>query len=218
MNASQRTGGPVYFAVIHFTGGEGTAESTAAYMRRVGNSVHAIVDRSGNAVQPVPVQLAAWHAGDHTPAFTGGSRFPLLEQLRTSDFVRVRDVKYRRGYVNGHSVGVELCNRGYGQGGEPPYASATHRNPGVRSKSWQCYTDEQIATLCDVLLGWKQQLPELQFVTGHEDVTNRHTLGRIGGKTDPGPALPWDLVCERTGLIRVAFRFSSSAPGWDVLS
>ena len=216
MNASSRGGAEVYFAVMHFTAGQGTASSTAAYMHRVGNSAHAIVDRRGDREWPVPVELAAWHAGDHTKDWRGGWRFPTAKQLE-ADFVSIADVRYQRGYVNAHSDGCEIVNLGYRPGGDGPYVEARHRNPGVRSKQWQVYTDEQIASVISELLCWRQLQPTLRFICGHEDVTNRHTLGRVGGKVDPGPAFPWDQVVKATGLVRVAFRFSATNPGWVVM-
>lgn len=215
MNASQRSGEPVYFAVMHFTAGRSTAASTVAYMKHVGNSAHAIVDRLGDSEEPVPTSLAAWHAGDHTRNYKGGSRFPSLAQLEASLYTSIRDVPYLRRFVNDHSVGMELVNMGYGHGGDPPYRAARHRNPASRSNSWQEYTDAQIGRAIELLRRWCSENPHLRYVCGHEDVTNRHTLGRTGGKLDPGPAFPWDDVVAETGLRRVMFDFN--APGWRTL-
>ena len=49
MNASSRGGAEVYFAVMHFTAGQGTAASTAAYMHLAGwcgGAVSAVVIRA----------------------------------------------------------------------------------------------------------------------------------------------------------------------------
>ena len=215
MNASQRGVAAPYFLVVHFTGGNGSAAATAAYMARKGNSVHGIVDRSGDVEEPVPLDATAWHAGDHTKNYKGGSRFPALEQLSASPYTSICDVPYRRRFVNEHSVGVELCNAGHLLGKQGPYMAARHRNPASRSTQWQEYTDAQIGSLVSLVQRWRLHQPALLYVTGHEDVTNRHTLGRTGGKVDPGPAFPWSEFCAETGLRRVMFDFN--APGWRTL-
>lgn len=206
--------------IEHYTAGAGSAVSTAAYMERVGNSAHAIDDRAGIVVEPVPLERAAWHAGDHDGPMRHGSRFPSPEQLDElvageRELVALAEVPYRPGNVNGRSVGIEHVNLGWAYGDDKLDAvRLRHRNPASRDRSWQPYTDEQIASSIRWHASALARVPTLRFVCGHEDVVHRDTMGRPGAKLDPGPAFPWAVLLEPFAgrLVRVLYDFG--ARGW----
>lgn len=192
--------------VVHYTAGSGNALATAALFAdpKRKASAHFVVGRDGAIVQCVDLEDAAWHAGDG-----GRSRFPSTAQLHVSDFVALGSVPSEPRSVNRRSIGIELCNRGFAPRGPNPYVTARHRNPSSKSTRWESYTDRQLDALHNLTIWLTQEISTLRWVTGHEDVTNRHTLGTIGGKVDPGPAFPWLVVPK---LARVLFDFDRI--GW----
>lgn len=219
----------VDLVVEHYTAGTGTAASTAAYMRRAGNSAHAEIGRGvDDIVEPVAIDRAAWHAGDHNRAYTRGSRFPSPEQLRqlvsgARDIIPIGEVPYVKGLMNARSVGCEYVNLGWAYADKPDAFKGRHRNPASRDDDWQPYTYAQM----DTAAAWHRRichaLPSLKFVCGHEDVCHADTLGddwrtpglerKTGGKLDPGPAFLWErLPLLELGLVRVVYDFARH--GW----
>ncbi len=103
-----------------------------------------------------------------------------------------------RGY-NARSVGIELVNRGR----FPQWFDSR------RQLMTEVYAPEQVAALLALLCDLRQQLPQLGFIAGHEDLDR----GRIASsdapeiqvlrKRDPGPLFPWAEVLEATGLRRL---------------
>lgn len=201
----------VDLVVIHYTAGRGNALSTAALFAKRKASAHFVIGRDGQIVQCVDLDDAAWHAGD--------GRFPSHEQLTdcipNGTVIQAREVPKKPRDVNMRSIGIELCNCGWAEGGRE-YVEARHRNPASKSKKWEVFPSTQIEALRSLLDYLTDELPSLLWVTGHEDVTHRYTLGKPGGKLDPGPAFEGAAGWEIAGrtLHRVAFNFEKK--GWVV--
>lgn len=201
---------PVDTVVIHYTASKGSASAVAALFASPSRkaSAHFVVGRDGEVWECVDLADGAWHAGD--------GKFPSAEQLSAAymghTLIPVREVPKKPRDLNMRSIGIEIVNAGWLTGGPNPYGHARHRNPASRSTKWESYSDKQLDAVRS-LVGWcVQQVPTLKLVTGHEDVTNRYTLGKTGGKLDPGPLFPWNIVTEK--LTRVSFDFA--AKGWRV--
>lgn len=227
---STRGGVIVDTFVEHYTAGGGTAASTDRYMRDVaGNSAHAIVDRAGDIREPVDLDRAAWHAGDHNRAYTRGSRFPSASQLAdlasgARTIIPIGVVPYRRRIVNQRSVGIEHCNRGSGYAAKGDAFFGRHRNPASKDGDWEPYTDAAIATSIAFHERALAAVPSIKYVTGHEDLCHADALGddpntpqlerKAGAKLDPGPAFPWDaLLAPFVGRLRRVW-YDFGAHGW----
>lgn len=215
--------------VEHYTAGAGTAKSTALFMARVGNSAHAVIDRDGEVEMPVALDRAAWHAGDHNRANNRGSRFPSSEQLDSlvsgkASIIPIGDVPFTPKLVNRRSVGIEHVNLGWSYADKPDAVKKRHRNPASKDDDWQPYTQAQIDASIRFHVYAQGQLPSLRFMTGHEDLVHADTLGddpntdklerKAGGKLDPGPAFPWEVLLAAVPVIRVAYDFN--AHGWRI--
>jgi len=190
--------------LVHYSAGHGNSRSLgrvfAARSRKASSHLGIGRDGDDDVQQYVDFDDVAWHAGD------GSLMIPGVPS------------HYR---VNERSIGIELCNRGWAPSKfGRARADARHRNPRSMSTTWEVYPDEQIATLVrvvDTLLG---MFPTLEFVTGHEDVTNYLTTGHDkdndgviepleygGSKLDPGPLFPWSIFGGK--LKRVRFNFDT---------
>jgi N-acetyl-anhydromuramyl-L-alanine amidase AmpD len=138
---------------------------------RIRWSAHAIIDRPGNAVQCVPTNKEASHAGD-------GILFGRSPNIG--------------------SFGVELVNAGWATSeGMPDIVDARHRNPLSKAERWQLFTDAQYEALASIireLAAFPRAGPLLLW--GHEDVVNNQVRGRPGAKLDPGPAFDWGLLLD----------------------
>lgn len=180
---SSRNNTTIDLVVLHYTAGNGDAEATAKYFAR-GNrkaSAHFCVGRDGGVVQCVDLDRSAWHAGKS--AFRGESP------------------------VGPRSIGIELCNRGYASTSNPRIP-ARHRNPACRATLWEAYPAEQISALRTLLYSLLFVVG-VQFVTGHEDIRNKHVVDVSGAKVDPGAAFPWFKAITGIGLERWLYDFDS---------
>jgi N-acetylmuramoyl-L-alanine amidase len=193
-----RDGHAIDTLILHYTAGIGNAQATARLFAdpKRKASAHYVIGRDGIIVQCVDLSDAAWHAGDG-----GKSRFPAMFQLDGADFVPLAEVGWAAKVVNCRSIGIELCNRGWAKKGP---------NPASKSTLWESYSQLQIDSLRGLVEQLCASVPTLKWVTGHQDVTNHKTLGKTGGKTDPGPAFPWRVL--PSSLTRVMFDFESD--GW----
>ncbi|MBK6920585.1 MAG: N-acetylmuramoyl-L-alanine amidase [Deltaproteobacteria bacterium] len=187
--------------MIHYTAGRGDVRGVGRVFRSRPASATFAVDRAGDIGQYVAAEDAAWHAGDG-----------LLPSAADFDAFEGRPVPLIAGVgdINRRSVGIELCNRGWAPGGSNPYVTARHRNPAARSTSWESYTKAQYQGLRSLIPPLLRRFPRLRYVTGHEDVTHRDTIGRPGGKQDPGPAFDWQQLAG-FGLDRVWYDFDARA-------
>lgn len=195
--------------VLHYTASKGSASAVAALFALPSRkaSAHFVVGRDGVVWECVDLDDGAWHAGD--------GKFPSPEQLTdlaTGDMntIPATSVPKKPRDLNMRSIGIEIVNAGWLDGGPNPYVEARHRNPASRSKRWESFTAPQIDAVRNLVLWCTQKVPTLRWITAHEDVTNRFTLGKAGGKLDPGPLWPWNAVVGP--LSRVMFDFSKK--GW----
>lgn len=162
-------------------------------------SAQFVIGRDGSKVQCVPLDRTAWHAG--------GGALP-REGVGELEAPRRRE-------MNRRSYGIELSNAGFAV--EKLRIPADERAEGVhpamrrRTLQWELFPAVQIATLRYVVALIRMASPDLKWVCGHEDVVNRHTLGRSGGKVDPGPLFPWDDInWAGFGLTRVRYDFDET--------
>lgn len=158
-------------AVIHFTYG-GTARSSAEWFRdsrNPGSSAHVVVERDGSAIQCVPLNRVAWHAG----------------KSRWRDMIG----------LNHHSFGIELANWGYlkkaGSGwscwtgtriNDPLLAVHRNGNPdGLRRPiGWESYPEKQFSAAVEIVRALVDSFG-IDEIIGHDDISPTR-------KWDPGPA------------------------------
>ena len=165
-------GGKPKYIIIHYTAGA-TAQSAINVFNNPAHqaSAHIVLGHDGAITQMAKFNERCWHAGQ--------SRWQGVTGL------------------NSHSVGIEIANWGWLNGGAGNWKSwvgtrvpddrvieAAHRNDGV-TRGWEIYDPEQIVACIDIVraiakaygLGPKE-------VLGHDDISP-------GRKQDPGPA--WDM-------------------------
>ena len=105
---------------------------------------------------------------------------------------------HTRGY-NPRSVGIEIVNRGR----YPDWHDSR------RQVMDEPYTDAQIHSLVSLLAALKRQLPNLEFIAGHEDLDTASVAASddaarsVLRKRDPGPLFPWPEVLAGCGLRRL---------------
>ncbi|HJT98233.1 MAG TPA: N-acetylmuramoyl-L-alanine amidase [Rhodanobacteraceae bacterium] len=99
---------------------------------------------------------------------------------------------------NARSIGIELINTG--------------RYPNWNDSRFQAftepYTQEQIDALRALLAELREDLPNLRWIAGHEDLDKRlepasdNPSTLLPRRRDPGPLFPWAQVLEGSGLER----------------
>ena len=100
---------------------------------------------------------------------------------------------------NARSIGIELVNRG-----RYPYWNDTRHQAFTES-----YTQEQIDALRALLGQLRNELPNLRWIAGHEDLDRRlepaadDPATMLPRRQDPGPLFPWDEVVDGSGLERL---------------
>ncbi len=204
-----RSGVVTDLLAIHYTAGPGNEESVGKLfaMSKRKASAHFAVGRAGGIVQCVALDDAAWHAGDG-----GKSRFPSSASLdQLAGVVPLSRVAAKARLTNLRSVGIEVCNLGYGVKkltADRVVTGTRHRNPRSRSTSWERYPQSQIDALVELVGRLKAEVPTLRWLCGHEDVTHYDVCG--GSKLDPGPAFPWQALAS-TGLTRVLYDFATKS-------
>ena len=162
-------------------------------------SAHIEIGRDGSKCQSVELSDTAWHAGGGMLPREGAGL--LLDG--------VAGINYR-------SIGIEMCNAGWAV--DKLRIAPEHRiqlsHPAMPRKTltWETYPKALLGTLGYVAAMLRLTVPTLRLVCGHEDVVNRDTLGRAGGKVDPGPAFPWEAVdWLALGYRRVRYNFRPKA-------
>lgn len=109
-----------------------------------------------------------------------------------------RAANHTFGY-NKHSVGIELVNIGR----YPNWNDSKHQDFKVG------YTQAQITALLALLRQLKQDLPNLKYIAGHEDLDRRLEPASddlkvmLPRRRDPGPLFPWKDVVASSGLERL---------------
>ena len=132
------------------------------------------------------------------PSGTGNSgHFYIDRDGRIHQYVdSSRIANHTRGY-NPRSIGIEMVNIGR----YPNWLDSRHQ---VMNEA---YTEAQMTALIGLLQQLKVQLPNLQFIAGHEQLdteqvpaSDNDTL-RVFRKRDPGPHFPWPRVLHASGLM-----------------
>lgn len=132
------------------------------------------------------------------PSGTGNSgHFYIDRDGSIHQYVNVGQIaNHTRGY-NSRSIGIEMVNIG--------------RYPHWLDSRYQAmqepYTEAQISALIGLLQQLKLQLPNLQYIAGHEQLDTEQVPAsdndalRVFRKRDPGPHFPWPRVLETSALI-----------------
>lgn len=132
------------------------------------------------------------------PSGTGNSgHFYIDRDGSIHQYVNVGQIaNHTRGY-NPRSIGIEMVNIG--------------RYPHWLDSRYQAmqepYTEAQISALIGLLQQLKLQLPNLQYIAGHEQLDTEQVPAsdndalRVFRKRDPGPHFPWPRVLETSALI-----------------
>lgn len=100
---------------------------------------------------------------------------------------------------NTRSIGIELVNRG-----RYPYWNDTRHQAFTEP-----YTREQIDALLALLGKLRNELPNLRWIAGHEDLDRRlepssdDPATLLPRRQDPGPLFPWDEIINASGLERL---------------
>jgi len=103
------------------------------------------------------------------------------------------------GNYNGRSIGIELVNTGR----YPDWLDSRHQAMD------EPYTDAQIASLIALLNALRDELPNLQWIAGHEELDTARVPASddadktVARKRDPGPLFPWKRVLDATPLRRM---------------
>ncbi|WP_120501656.1 N-acetylmuramoyl-L-alanine amidase [Roseovarius sp. EL26] len=191
-------GGKPKYIIIHYTA-SGSANSAINVFRNPSHraSAHLVLGHDGAITQMARLNEKCWHAGQ--------SRWGGLTGL------------------NSHSVGIEIANWGWLEGGNGNWKShvgtrvddsrvieATHRNGG-RFLGWEIYDEAQVTTCADMVRAIADRY-ELgpEHVLGHDDISPLR-------KQDPGPA--WHMEKFRsfvfgrsddTGDVELRYQVSSA--------
>jgi N-acetylmuramoyl-L-alanine amidase len=147
----KRNPSKIKFLIIHYTGMQSKRVSIKKLTNFKGNnrvSCHYFIDRKGETTNMVEDNRVAWHAGK--------SRWKNFENL------------------NGHSIGIELENKGHEFGYEE-------------------FTKKQINKLIKLCLNLKKKYKiKNSYILGHSDISPLR-------KKDPGEKFPWKLL-EKKGV------------------
>ena len=114
-------------------------------------------------------------------------------------------------HVRGHnaaSIGIELVNRG-----RYPHWLARDRQ-----YMNEPYSEAQILSLIRLLHDLREELPNLRWIAGHEDLDTEQVPASddpttlVPRKLDPGPGFPWSRVLEAVPLPRLPVH-DANVPG-----
>jgi N-acetylmuramoyl-L-alanine amidase len=114
-------------------------------------------------------------------------------------FVADTRVAHQTYGYNARSVGIELVNLGR----YPNWNDTRHQSFS------EPYAAAQIAALIALLGKLRDDLPNLRWIAGHEDLDRRlepasdDPTKRLPRRRDPGPLFPWDQVLEGIALERL---------------
>lgn len=109
-----------------------------------------------------------------------------------------RMAHHTRGY-NPRSLGIEIVNRG----------RYPHWYDSRQQTMDEPYGEAQIAALVALLRQLQEELPNLRFIAGHEDLDTAMVPASddaavlVARKMDPGPLFPWQRVLDAVGLRRL---------------
>ncbi|MEO7478313.1 MAG: N-acetylmuramoyl-L-alanine amidase, partial [Lysobacteraceae bacterium] len=100
---------------------------------------------------------------------------------------------------NPRSIGIEIVNTGR----YPDWYDSRHQAMD------EPYTDAQIASLIALLNRLRDDVPNLQWIAGHEDLDTAQVPASddpallVARKRDPGPPFPWTHVLASIPLQRL---------------
>ena len=109
-----------------------------------------------------------------------------------------RAANHTRGY-NSRSIGIELSNVGR----YPHWGDSRHQQFATP------YSKAQIDALLALLRQLRNELPNLRYIAGHEDLDTRLEPASddpsimLRRRQDPGPLFPWSEVVPASGLQRL---------------
>ena len=136
----------------------------------------------------------------HAESQTGNSgHFYIDRDGSVSMFVRPERIAHHtRGY-NPRSVGIALVNTG----SYPDWFDSRHQAMD------EPYTEAQVVALIALLDRLRAELPNLQWIAGHEDLDTAQVPASddpaimVARKRDPGPLFPWHRVLDAVPLQRL---------------
>ena len=114
-------------------------------------------------------------------------------------FVADTRVAHQTHGYNARSIGIELVNRGR----YPYWNDSRHQS------FTEVYAQAQIEALRALLARLRENLPNLRWIAGHEDLDRRlepssdDPARLLPRRRDPGPLFPWDTVLDGCGLERL---------------
>jgi len=173
------------FVTLHYTAGPSLERAVTRFLDPKSQvSAHFVIGHDGEAVQCVPLDCAAWHAGQSfwKPA-QGAGRLLGLKGL------------------NRFSFGIEMVNAGplrkshggalhtwWGQQVDPDAAIAVDpQEPGSFGRPyWARYSGAQIDKAIEIVQLLTRSFP-IEEILGHSDICP-------GRKQDPGPAFPMSHI------------------------
>jgi len=112
--------------------------------------------------------------------------------------IDARVANHTRAY-NPRSIGIELSNLGR----YPNWTDSRHQ------QFTTPYTQAQIDSLLALLRLLRNELPNLKYIAGHDDLDTRlepasdNPSVMLRRRLDPGPLFPWDAVVPASGLQRL---------------
>jgi len=136
----------------------------------------------------------------HADSQTGNSgHFYIDRDGSIVRYVRPERVAHHVRGCNPRSIGIELVNIGR----YPDWLDSRHQ------AMEEPYTDAQIAALIALLNSLRDELPNLQWIAGHEELDTARVPASddadktVARKRDPGPLFPWKRVLDATPLRRM---------------
>lgn len=178
-NQGSRQNRKVDLLIWHYTAGP-TGSGAINWMRAPESKVsaHFVIDRNGRTTQLVPLNRAAWHAGDSSiNARSIGVEVTNVGQVQP-------DGKGGWLYQDGPGLAV------WRKDAEP--VRLTLKWPGGKSVSawWVPYTPQQEQAMRELVQKLEKTgyAPAAYDMRGHEDIAEP-----VGRKSDPGPLFPWAM-------------------------
>lgn len=150
----------------------------------------------------LPDMDSARHYGERVlyASGTGNSgHFYIDRDGRVEQYVPLQRIAHHVHGYNARSVGIELVNRGRW----PHWLDSRHQAMD------EPYTSAQLDVLLQLLDSLGQQLPQLRWVAGHEDLDREQVPASdapqllVPRKRDPGPQFPWAYLLANTALQRL---------------
>ena len=134
------------------------------------------------------------------PSGTGNSGHYYIDRDgRVLQFVAPTRVAHHVRGRNDETIGIELVNRGRW----PRWLDADHQAMD------EPYSEAQIVALIGLLERLRAELPQLQWIAGHEELDRERTPAsddparQVARKRDPGPQFPWQRVLQAVPLQRL---------------